>query len=156
MLRRVLVSAKGALTLIGMRHLAKCLAAIAFVSLAAACDKSTSPPPPTDGGKSGTSGWRAVVGAGGLVGQTVDDQTWETRRATDADLFGVACVGNLLGWAAGAHGSLLHTTYGGRTWTSEDTHLAADLRAVRFGDALFGVTAGAHRALALTRDGGST
>jgi len=129
------------------------IALLALVVLA--CDGSSSPNPgpggPSDG--SAPSGWRAAVGGGGLVLQTYDDQTWSARTVAPVDLYGVTCVSTLVGWAVGANGTIAHTTDGGSTWSMQDSHLSASLRAVRFADAQHGVVVGDGGALAFTSDG---
>src|SRR5262249_39727951 len=101
-------------------------------------------------------GWRAAVGLGGVMVQTFDEATWESRVVSSGDLFAVACIGNLRGWAAGAGGAIAHTEDGGRTWAAETSHLTTTLRAIRFRDASFGIVAGDGGALATTHDGGVT
>ncbi len=137
------------------------------------CSSSTAPTPaptPTGdggggGGEGGTptkqppdppSGWRAVVGAGGAFVQTFDERTWETRTVGTRDLEAVACVGNLMGWATGVEGLVMHTEDGGRTWASQNPGLARPLHAIRFGRLDLGLVAGDRGALAVTRDAGAT
>jgi photosystem II stability/assembly factor-like uncharacterized protein len=71
------------------------------------------------------------------------------------DLLSVACIGNLHGWVAGAHGVVLHTIDGGQTWSTQSSGATADLNAVRFGDLDFGVAAGNGGTLLVTSDSGS-
>jgi photosystem II stability/assembly factor-like uncharacterized protein len=129
--------------------------------LLAGCTSSSNPAPkPSDGGST-TVQWRAAVGAGGTLVQTFDDRTWTRRSVAVAsgvapDLFGVACVGNLNGWAAGAGGAIAHTTDGGQTWGAQDSRTTATLRAIRFGDALHGAAVGDVGTLLVTSDGGGT
>ncbi len=122
-----------------------------------ACDGSSGPNPGPGGpGDGGTTSWNAAVGMGGMLVQTFDQRTWASRSVLDVDLYGVACVGNLDGWAVGANGTVAHTTNGGGAWSLQTSHLASTLRSVRFADALHGVIAGDDGALAFTADGGTT
>jgi photosystem II stability/assembly factor-like uncharacterized protein len=122
-----------------------------------ACDGSSGPNPGPGGpGDGATTSWNAAVGMGGTLVQTFDQRTWVSRSVLDADLYGVACVGNLDGWAVGANGTVAHTTNGGGAWSLQTSHLVATLRSVRFADALHGVIAGDNGALASTADGGTT
>ena len=84
---------------------------------------ATTPPPDPQ------PGWRAAVGAGGVIVQTFDERAWETRSAAPHDLYGVACVGNALGWAVGPGGAIAHTTDGGRTWRAQQSGTRETLRA---------------------------
>ena len=88
--------------------------------------------------------------------QTFDGVSWSTASLTDRDLYAVACVGNLDGWAAGQNGAVAHTVDGGRSWTWQDAHTMASLRAIRFGTASLGVVAGDAGTLAVTHDAGAT
>ena len=116
------------------------------LSLASGCKNSS--PPSGDGGTS--SAWVAAVGAQGAFVQTFDDASWTARSIEAQDLFAVTCFGNLDGWAAGAGGLLAHTMDGGQTWTRQDAHTNAPLRAVRFASATIGVVAGDAGTLAVT------
>jgi photosystem II stability/assembly factor-like uncharacterized protein len=100
--------------------------------------------------------WKAAVGAGGMMVQTFDERTWETRNTGAGDLFGVACVGNQLGWATGAGGYIGHTTDGGRTWQAQQSGVSSALHAVRFGATTFGVAVGDGGVVLVTHDGGSS
>ena len=58
---------------------------------------------------------------------------WVIRpTGTDADLRGLSVVSPTVAWASGAHGTVLHTTNGGRTWTIDTIPGASglDLRAI--------------------------
>jgi photosystem II stability/assembly factor-like uncharacterized protein len=140
-------SAVGTRALVGL----VCLAGAAGCS----SDPPTPPPPKGDGGAT-TLAWNAAVGAGGLFAQTFDSLTWTTRSVGTANLYAVTCVGNSLGWAAGANGACGRTQDGGQTWTWEETGTTANLRAIRFGSATVGVAAGDGGTLLVTHDGGST
>jgi photosystem II stability/assembly factor-like uncharacterized protein len=96
------------------------------------------------------------VGGAGTLTQTFDEVSWATRSIASRDLYAVTCVGNYDGWAAGEGGLVAHTFDGGQTWSSQDAHTSASLRAIRFGTAMLGLVAGDAGALAVTRDGGST
>jgi photosystem II stability/assembly factor-like uncharacterized protein len=104
------------------------------------------------------------VGAGGVFGQTFDDQTWSVEQLASGSLFSVTCASNLVGWAAGEGGLVVHTEDGGHTWTSQDAHVATTWRAIHFGwkkgiwgaAGQLGVVAGDHGALAASRDGGQS
>jgi photosystem II stability/assembly factor-like uncharacterized protein len=82
--------------------------------------------------------------------------TWTSRSIADRALYGVACHGNLRGWAAGAGGYVAHTEDGGAKWAPQVSHLARDLRTIQFGTPMLGVVAGDGGALAITKDGGTT
>jgi photosystem II stability/assembly factor-like uncharacterized protein len=130
--------------------------ATAVLGFACSEDKPT-PTKDADGAVvSGPVEWRAVVGLGGLVGQTFDEHSWSVRTPLDADLFAVTCVGNLHGWAAGARGTVAHTDDGGATWVLQKTPFRVPLRAIRFHDLANGIVAGDDGALAVTKDGGAT
>lgn len=60
------------------------------------------------------------------------------------------------GWAVGGFGAILRTRDGGRTWTAQESGVAAGLGAVRFRSASEGYAFGADRLLLRTADGGST
>ena len=115
----------------------------------------TNPPPTDTGGSPPPPAWKAVVGSSGAFAQTFDDASWNARVITDASLFGVACVGNLVGWAVGAHGFVAHTLDGGGRWTVQTSGTSADLHGVRFGDASHGVAVGDGGALLVTSDAGT-
>jgi photosystem II stability/assembly factor-like uncharacterized protein len=122
------------------------------------CSSSSTPPPSGDGGvvhNPPPKAWRSAVGAGGTFAQTFDEQGWSTRTVADRDLLAVTCVGNLLGWVAGAGGFLARTDDGGASWEPLSSGFAQDLRAIRFADASFGVVAGDRGALGVSRDGGA-
>jgi len=158
-----------------MRKLLACALSLA-VGIPVACsgkssDTKTGTPAPTTtststapAGEGGTPkrppsepvGWRAAVGAGGVFVQTFDDRTWETRSAGEQDLYGVACVGNQLGWAVGAGGAIRHTIDGGRTWTPQESGVTSALRSVRFGATTFGVAVGDAGVIRVSHDGGAT
>jgi photosystem II stability/assembly factor-like uncharacterized protein len=104
-------------------------------------DGGTGSPPPV--------AWKAAVGGAGAFVQTFDDVAWNERALTDTTQFGVACVGNLDGWAVGAHGTIAHTVDGGGTWSWQSAGVAADLRGVRFADAMHGLAVGALDAVSL-------
>lgn len=160
----------------GMRNLVLVGLGLVVVSFVACSGKSTdtaktgSPAPSTTGtsttpaGEGGAPkptpsepvGWRAAVGGGGVFVQTFDDITWETRSAGTADLFGVACVGNQLGWATGAGGVIGHTADGGHTWTKQESGVTSTLRSVRFGGLTLGVAVGDDGVIRVTHDGGAT
>jgi photosystem II stability/assembly factor-like uncharacterized protein len=101
-------------------------------------------------------GWRAVVGTLGTFIQTFDETSWQTRTLGTHDLEAVACVGNLIGWATGPSGIVMHTEDGGRSWSPQDPGLARPLHAVRFGRLDLGAVAGDGGALAVTRNAGAT
>ncbi len=132
--------------------------ALLTVIVLTACGDSS--PGPADSGGTGNdggpSGWRAAVGAGGLIDQTFDDRVWNAHIAFDVDLYAVTCVGNMKGWAAGANGTIAHTEDGGQSWSKQASHTTANLRGVRFADAMRGVLVGDAGALARTEDGGAT
>jgi photosystem II stability/assembly factor-like uncharacterized protein len=128
------------------------LAGAMALALAPACKNSL--PQSGDGGTS--SAWVAAVGAQGAFVQTFDGVSWTSRQVDAHDLFAVTCFGNLDGWAAGAAGALAHTTDGGQTWTQQDAHTSASLRAIRFASATLGIVAGDSGALAVTTDAGVT
>jgi photosystem II stability/assembly factor-like uncharacterized protein len=120
-----------------------------------ACSSSSSPAP-SDGGSPTPTRWAAAVGARGTFTQTFDEVSWTSRSLGSLDWRAVACVGNLDGWAAGAGGTIAHTTDGGATWSAQTAHTAATLRAVRFSTSTAGVVAGDAGTLGYTRDGGAT
>lgn len=128
--------------------------ALASFSLAACSDKNDAPPK-QDGGTTNPPRWAAAVGASGTFLQTFDHVSWQARTLSDASLFGVACVGNLDGWAVGARGSIAHTTDGGGTWTWQTSGVPVDLHGVRFGDATHGLAVGDGGALVITNDAGA-
>jgi photosystem II stability/assembly factor-like uncharacterized protein len=128
-------------------------AVLATAITLAACKDST--PQSGDGGSPPPGGWVAAVGAQGEFVQTFDDMSWSARSLGARDLLAVACVGNLDGWAAGAGGLVAHTMDGGRTWTQQDAHTSASLRAVRFASVGTGVVAGDAGTLAVTNDAGT-
>lgn len=132
--------------------------AVLVYSLTTACGGSDAPKPVSGdaGSVPTTSEWRAAVGSGGTLVQTLDNAAWATRSVAPLNLFAVACNGNYRGWATGSAGFVAHTEDGGNTWTTEDSHLTSDLHAIHFGDANHGVLAGDHGALAVTMDGGVT
>ena len=137
------------------------LAGTATLALAvlAGCNDSSPKPTSSDGGPAPSPAWRAAVGAGGTLVQTFDDHAWAARvvpLAAGVDLLGVACVGNANGWAVGARGAVAHTTDGGLSWTAEDAHTTATLRAIRFVDAQRGLLVGDAGTLEVTGDGGAT
>jgi photosystem II stability/assembly factor-like uncharacterized protein len=136
-----------------MRILSSALASFAFAFAIAIAGCNGSSPRTGDGGTS--TGWRSAVGARGVFAQTFDGVTWRSRAVTQGALYSVACVGNWVGWTAGEHGFLAHTLDGGATWTTQDAHVGAALRAVRFGDTMNGVVAGDGGALAVSHDGGA-
>jgi photosystem II stability/assembly factor-like uncharacterized protein len=107
-----------------------------------------------DGG--GSSRWVSVVGEKGYLAQTHDEASWSGRFVETIDLHAVTCVNALIGWAAGSGGVVSHTTDGGQTWTTQDSHLTSLLTAVQFLDTDRGVVAGESGALAVTSDGGGT
>lgn len=119
---------------------------------------SSSSPTPTPVGDSGTppTGWRAAVGEGGTFVSTFDEVTWTARSVAPANLYGVSCVGNDVGWAVGETGAVAHTKDGGQTWGWQQSHEHATLRAVAFADLRRGVAAGDDGALTFTTDGGTT
>lgn len=116
----------------------------------------------TTKGDSGTpSGWQAAVGADGTFAQTFDSVTWSTRTLTARDLFAVACVGNMDGWAAGENGYVARTKDGGETWKEQQPGTNATLRTIHFVQdhheamtRLTGVVAGESGFLAVSIDGG--
>jgi photosystem II stability/assembly factor-like uncharacterized protein len=81
--------------------------------------------------------------------------TWDVRQIASQSLNGVACSGNLLGWAAGSAGFVSHTEDGGQTWSTQQSNLTADLNAIHFGNHFLGLVAGDAGALAYTTDGGA-
>lgn len=109
------------------------------------------------GGSSGggSSGWGAFSGSAGTFGQTFDNIHWSTTTVAQQDLSSVTCVGNFHGWVAGAHGTVLHTSDGGRTWSTQSSGATTDLNAVRFGSLGFGIAAGDHGTVLVTSDGGT-
>jgi photosystem II stability/assembly factor-like uncharacterized protein len=104
---------------------------------------------------SSSGGWGAFSGGVGTFGQTFDNIHWSTTTVSQQDLLSVACIGNLHGWVAGAHGVVLHTNDGGRSWSTQTSGATADLNAVRFGNLGFGVAAGNDGTLLVTTDGGT-
>jgi photosystem II stability/assembly factor-like uncharacterized protein len=78
------------------------------------------------------------------------------RQIANESLNGVACHGNLLGWAAGSSGFVAHTVDGGQSWATQTSHLGGELRAIHFGSTVLGVVAGDGGALAVTNDAGAT
>lgn len=106
-------------------------------------------------GASGSGGWGAFSGSAGAFGQTFDNLHWSVTTVAEQDLLAVSCVGNLHGWVAGAHGTVLHTNDGGQTWSAQSSGATADLNAVRFGDLGFGVAAGGGGTVLVTSDGGA-
>ena len=118
---------------------------------------SSSSPTPTPVGDGGTpTGWRAAVGESGTFVSTFDEVTWTARSVAPANLYGVSCVGNDVGWAVGEAGAVAHTKDGGQTWGWQQSHEHATLRAVAFADLQRGVAAGDAGALTFTTDGGTT
>src|SRR5207247_5850474 len=78
------------------------------------------------------------------------------RAPFAGDLYSVTCVGNVIGWVAGAGGSIVHTEDGGRTWAPQASHVSSSLRTIRVAGvagAFLGVAAGDGGALLLSRDG---
>jgi photosystem II stability/assembly factor-like uncharacterized protein len=120
-----------------------------------ACSSSSSPAP-GDGGSPPPTKWAAAVGAHGTFTQTFNEVSWTSRSLGSVDWRAVACVGNLDGWAAGASGTIAHTTDGGATWTAQTARTGATLRAVRFSTSTDGVVAGDAGTLGYTRDAGTT
>lgn len=106
-------------------------------------------------GASGSGGWGAFSGSAGTFGQTFDNVHWSTTTVAQQDLSSVTCIGNLHGWVAGTNGTVLHTSDGGKTWSTQSSGATADLNALRFGDLGFGVAAGAGGTVLVTSDGGT-
>ncbi len=129
------------------------LALTLFVTATLSCSDDKPPPPPASDTPVST-GWRSAVGEGGAFVQTFDGMRWESRTVASVDLLSVACIGNLDGWVAGKAGAIGRTRDGGKTWAWQESHLSADLRAIRFGDRTHGLAAGDLGALAVTDDGG--
>jgi photosystem II stability/assembly factor-like uncharacterized protein len=117
-----------------------------------------------DGGGGSNHGWKAAVGDDGTLLQTFDDQHWEAvsltaPRRVHADLYGVTCVGNLLGWVSGENGLVAHTQDGGLHWLEQNTGTQANLRALHFGftyEAPVGVAVGDRGTLIVSSNYGST
>src|SRR5262249_25681681 len=158
------------------------LTPFALAFLFAACSSTSSPPTASDAGDSnaadsgdagtkphpqidaagidanmpdpGPSGWLSIVGKAGIYAQTFDDSSWSTRTVGPLDLYAVSCVGNEIGWVAGAGGAIAHTENGGRTWAAQASPFTTPLRAIRFATTLSGVVAGDLGALATSADGG--
>ena len=132
------------------------LPALAFPFLVLPACSSSSSPAPSDGGSTPPSKWAAAVGAHGTFTQTFDEVAWTSRSLGSVDWRAVACVGNLDGWAAGAGGTIAHTTDGGATWSAQSARTGSTLRAVRFSSPTDGVVAGDAGTLGYTRDAGAT
>lgn len=77
-------------------------------------------------------------------------QTSPTRRT----LYGVSFPDTHHGWAVGAHGTILHTTNGGRTWTAQRSPVTANLRDVYFPTPAEGWAVGTGGTILHTTDGG--
>lgn len=75
---------------------------------------------------------------------------------TGSGAFDIQFVDADNGWAVGGFGAILRTRDGGRTWTAQESGVAAALGAVRFRSASEGYAFGADRLLLRTADGGST
>ena len=132
------------------------MSAAVVCALASGCGDNPPRAPSGEGGAPPPSAWRAAVGSSGTLVQTFDDRVWTSRVVSGVDLFGVACVGNLEGWAAGAGGFIAHTGDGGSTWSVQNSTTNAALRAIRFRDVLHGVAVGDGGTLLTTGDGGTT
>ena len=59
-------------------------------------------------------------------------------------------------WVAGEHGTILHSTDDGATFTAQKSNVVHDLYALTFRDALHGAAVGAHGVAITTDDGGAT
>lgn len=59
-------------------------------------------------------------------------------------------------WVAGEHGTILHSTDDGATFTAQSSNVVHDLYAIAFRDALHGAAVGAHGVAITTDDGGAT
>jgi photosystem II stability/assembly factor-like uncharacterized protein len=103
-------------------------------------------------------GWKAAVGDGGTLLETFDDSSWDLRKINDHDLFAVSCIDNVVGWAVGADGSILHTQDGGWSWPAQHSGVTSTLRAVSFafgdGGEQIGLAVGDAGSLLTSRDGG--
>jgi photosystem II stability/assembly factor-like uncharacterized protein len=110
----------------------------------------------TGDGGGGSVRWVSVVGEKGYLAQTHDEASWSGRFVETIDLHAVTCVNALIGWAAGSDGAVAHTTDGGQTWTTQNSHLTSQITTVQFLDTDRGVVAGESGALAVTSDSGAT
>ena len=104
---------------------------------------------------SNTTGW--VVGAEGSVYKTSNGGASWVRQRHDTNAFytGVSFVSVTEGWVCG-NSTMLHTTDGGVTWSTQPLPPGADAIEVRYVDSLNGYAAGALRTLLHTTDGGQT
>ncbi|MFP5042564.1 YCF48-related protein [Parasediminibacterium sp. JCM 36343] len=83
-------------------------------------------------------------------------QTWSTQTSgTTKNLFSVYFANQTTGWAVGASGTILNTTDGGSTWTSQSVG-TNNFNSVRFTDANFGCAVGNRGTIITTNNGGST
>ena len=97
----------------------------------------------------------AALIAGGAAPAAGEAWVKQSSRPTGFTLQGVDMVSPTEAWAAGAVGTILHTTDGGATWTKQRSGTQETLEAVRFKDALHGWAVGTNLAL-YTTDGGTT
>lgn len=106
------------------------------------------------GGSGGSREWRSAVGERGALVRTFDGVRWNLSYPTTHDLHAVTCVGNVIGWAVGDAGVVLHTRDGGESWQPLPSGADVALRAVRFVDARVGWAVGDRGVLLATEDGG--
>ena len=111
------------------------------------------------GGAFGSGPSGAIAGAGGTVLFTRDNGlTWEPATVigrSDARFNAVHFVGERLGWAVGAQGSIIAATGGGRLWREQDSGVDADLNDVFFTSNSDGWAIGDGGTIIRTRNGGS-
>jgi photosystem II stability/assembly factor-like uncharacterized protein len=79
---------------------------------------------------------------------------WQNPLPQGNDLFCVSSSDVTHGWAVGDSGTVVTTSDGGLTWTTQSSGTTADLGAVAFVDATHGWVVGSYGAVLATNSGG--
>ncbi|MFQ6615154.1 MAG: carboxypeptidase regulatory-like domain-containing protein [Fidelibacterota bacterium] len=89
---------------------------------------------------------------------TNGQQTWNPQESgTTSGLSSVYFVDDMTGWAAGAGGTILHTTNGGTDWVAQSSGAGTTIDlSITFVDASTGYAVGSGGIILKTTDGGST
>lgn len=81
---------------------------------------------------------------------------WQNPLPQGNTLNSVKFTSSTAGWAVGAYGTILYTTNGGTTWTSQSSGTTSDLMDVCFIDANNGWAVGWEGTILKTTDAGTT
>ena len=81
---------------------------------------------------------------------------WQNPLPQGNTLNGVKFISSTVGWAVGEFGTILYTTDGGTTWTTQTSGTTDDLMDVSFIDANNGWIVGWYGTILNTTDGGTT